>query len=104
MKWKVRPHNQTASLILQGSLITVGWISRKHLASGRGRTFFLTSLLIELIDAQWPVPINADHPPPASHSLYNDPVTSFAKHLASADFPTRCGRFRIHGFRLESNA
>jgi hypothetical protein len=28
----------------------VGWISRKHLASGRGRTFFLTSLLIELID------------------------------------------------------
>jgi hypothetical protein len=30
----------------------VGWISRKHLASGRGRTFFLTSLLIELIDNQ----------------------------------------------------
>jgi hypothetical protein len=30
----------------------VGWISRKHLASGRGRTFFLTSLLIELVDKQ----------------------------------------------------
>jgi hypothetical protein len=28
----------------------VGWVSRKHLASGRGRTFFLTSLLIELIN------------------------------------------------------
>jgi len=28
----------------------VGWISRKHLVSGRGRSFFLTSLLIELID------------------------------------------------------
>jgi hypothetical protein len=28
----------------------VGWISRKHLVSGRGRTFFLTSLLIELIE------------------------------------------------------
>jgi hypothetical protein len=28
----------------------VGWISRKHLASGRGRTFLSTSLLIELID------------------------------------------------------
>jgi len=32
----------------------VGWISRKHLASGRGRTFFLTSLLIELIDSAGP--------------------------------------------------
>jgi GTP cyclohydrolase II len=27
---------------------------------------------------------------------------SSAKQLASADFPTRWGRFRIHGFRLES--
>src|SRR5262249_56568427 len=36
--------------LLQRSLMTVGWISRKHLDSGRGRTFFLTSLLIELID------------------------------------------------------
>ncbi len=34
----------------QRSLIPVGWISRKHLASGRGRTFFLTSLFIELIE------------------------------------------------------
>jgi len=30
-------------------------------------------------------------------------VTSSAKQLASADFPTRWGRFRIHGFRLESD-
>jgi len=29
----------------------VGWISRKNLASGRGGSFFLTSLFIELIDA-----------------------------------------------------
>jgi GTP cyclohydrolase II len=28
-------------------------------------------------------------------------VTSFAKQIASADFPTRWGQFRIHGFRLE---
>jgi hypothetical protein len=28
----------------------VGWISRKHFDSGRGGIFFLTSLLIELID------------------------------------------------------
>lgn len=34
--------------------------------------------------------------------LYNDPVTSSARQLASADFPTRWGWFRIHGFRLES--
>ena len=40
----------STSKLLQGSLITVGWISRKHLDSGRGRSFFLTSLLIELID------------------------------------------------------
>src|SRR5215813_13086094 len=36
--------------LLQRSLMTVGWISRKHLDSGRGTTFFLTSLLIELIE------------------------------------------------------
>jgi len=36
--------------LFQGSLITAGWISRKHLVSGRGRSFSLTSLLIELID------------------------------------------------------
>jgi GTP cyclohydrolase II len=28
-------------------------------------------------------------------------VSSFAKQLASADFPTRWGHFRIYGFRLE---
>jgi GTP cyclohydrolase II len=28
-------------------------------------------------------------------------VSSFAKRIASADFPTRWGQFRIHGFRLE---
>lgn len=28
-------------------------------------------------------------------------MTSFAKQIASADFPTRWGQFRIHGFRLE---
>src|SRR6266536_1990105 len=38
--------------LLQGSLIPAGWISRKHLPSGRGRSFFLTSLLIELIEVQ----------------------------------------------------
>jgi GTP cyclohydrolase II len=31
-------------------------------------------------------------------------VTSSAQQLASADFPTRWGRFRIHGFRLDSGA
>jgi len=39
--------------LLQRSLILVGWISRKPLASGRGRTFFLTSLLIELTDTDF---------------------------------------------------
>jgi len=29
-------------------------------------------------------------------------VSSFAKQLASADFPTRWGHFRIYGFRLDS--
>ena len=33
-----------------GKLNYRGLDSRKHLDSGRGRTFFLTSLLIELID------------------------------------------------------
>jgi GTP cyclohydrolase II len=32
--------------------------------------------------------------------LYNESVTSSAKQLASADFPTRWGKFRIYGFRL----
>ena len=32
---------------------------------------------------------------------YNQPVSVSAKQLASADFPTRWGRFRIHGFCLE---
>src|SRR5215471_11099865 len=40
----------TQVTLLQASLITVGWISRKPLPSGRGRSFFLTSLLIELIE------------------------------------------------------
>lgn len=35
-----------------------------------------------------------------SHS-YNGVVISSAKQLASADFPTRWGQFRIFGFRLE---
>src|SRR5215470_13279315 len=48
-------HRRTSSqwaqvTLLQGSLITAGWISRKPLPSGRGRSFFLTSLLIELIE------------------------------------------------------
>src|SRR5215475_9022321 len=38
--------------LLQGSLITAGWISRKPLPSGRGRSFFLTSLLIELLEGE----------------------------------------------------
>jgi len=29
-------------------------------------------------------------------------ISSFAKQLASADFPTRWGHFRIYGFRLDS--
>ena len=29
-------------------------------------------------------------------------MSSFAKQLASADFPTRWGHFRIYGFRLDS--
>src|SRR5262249_48066373 len=46
-----RALSQWAQVTLpQGSLISAGWISRKPLPSGRGRSFFLTSLLIELID------------------------------------------------------
>lgn len=33
--------------------------------------------------------------------LYNEIVSTSAKQLAAADFPTRWGHFRIHGFRLE---
>jgi GTP cyclohydrolase II len=33
--------------------------------------------------------------------LYNEGVSTFAKQLASADFPTRWGQFRIYGFRLD---
>lgn len=36
----------------------------------------------------------------ASLHLYNRSVTASAKQLASADFPTRWGKFRIYGFRL----
>jgi GTP cyclohydrolase II len=35
-----------------------------------------------------------------AHSLYNESVSSSATQLASADFPTRWGQFRIYGFRL----
>jgi len=38
--------------LLQGNETTVGWISRKNLASGRGGAFFLTSLFIELIEGR----------------------------------------------------
>jgi len=35
-------------------------------------------------------------------SRYNQSVTANAvQQLASADFPTRWGKFRIHGFRAE---
>src|SRR6266576_3538744 len=36
---------------LQGNQTRVGWISRKPSRSGRGGSFFLTSLFIELIDS-----------------------------------------------------
>jgi GTP cyclohydrolase II len=43
--------------------------------------------------------------PPATHHFaarfYNEDVIISAKQLASADFPTRWGKFRIYGFRLE---
>ena len=35
------------------------------------------------------------------HRPYNEIVSSSAKQLASAEFPTRWGQFRIYGFRLE---
>ena len=39
---------------------------------------------------------------PPTTSLYNGSVgSSSAKQLASADFPTRWGHFRIYGFRLD---
>ena len=34
----------------------MGWISRKPLVSGRGSTFFLTSLLMELIKRDKKIP------------------------------------------------
>jgi len=40
----------------------------------------------------------ATHPKTA---FYNRFVSSSTKELATADFPTRWGHFRIHGFRLE---
>jgi GTP cyclohydrolase II len=33
---------------------------------------------------------------------YNEPVSSEVKQIASAEFPTRWGKFRIYGFRAES--
>ena len=42
--------NGQQAKLLQENETTVGSISRKELESGRGRTFFLTSLFIELID------------------------------------------------------
>jgi GTP cyclohydrolase II len=36
----------------------------------------------------------------ASLRLYNKSVSASAEQLASADFPTRWGKFRIYGFRL----
>jgi len=38
--------------------------------------------------------------PLTSLPLYNKNVSASAKQLASADFPTRWGQFRIYGFRL----
>jgi GTP cyclohydrolase II len=38
---------------------------------------------------------------PLRYPLYNEVVSTSAKQLASADFPTRWGKFRIYGFRLE---
>jgi GTP cyclohydrolase II len=36
------------------------------------------------------------------HSRYNESVPSPIKQIASADFPTRWGKFRIYGFRAET--
>jgi len=47
----------------------------------------------------------AGHSPPStrgSRPLYNQDVPATAKQLASADFPTRWGHFRIYGFRMNS--
>jgi hypothetical protein len=41
---------QNPSTEIVGHSQKVGWISRKNLHSGRGRSFFLTSLFIELIE------------------------------------------------------
>jgi GTP cyclohydrolase II len=38
-----------------------------------------------------------------AHGHYNEFVSSSLKQLASADFPTRWGHFRIFGFRLETS-
>ena len=39
---------------------------------------------------------------PRLHSVYNEVVSTHTVHqMASADFPTRWGQFRIHGFRAE---
>jgi GTP cyclohydrolase II len=39
---------------------------------------------------------------PHEPGVYNGVVNSFAKQIASADFPTRWGHFRIYGFRRDS--
>jgi GTP cyclohydrolase II len=40
----------------------------------------------------------------AVYGLYNGTMSASAKKIASADFPTRWGRFRIYGFRLVGTA
>jgi len=37
-------------------------------------------------------------------SRYNDPVSTEIEQVASADFPTRWGKFRVYGFRGHSTA
>jgi len=42
---------------------------------------------------------------PPSHSVYNEEVsTHTVRQVASADFPTRWGQFRIHGFQAKSGS
>jgi GTP cyclohydrolase II len=41
---------------------------------------------------------------PCTHPRYNADVTSNVRQIASADFPTRWGKFRIFGFRGEFGA
>src|SRR6266436_5633019 len=69
----------------------VGWISRQILsASGRGRTFFLTSLFIELIDRDELASRELAGLVPISLSAVSEAPTS-------EDLPVRCavyGRFR----------